>query len=78
MAGSTPGSLYYSYVPATQTYWATADYTPVKGVPLAVTVSFQDGGETYRAAIERTAKHFGYSERHVEKCVADWNKHRNG
>jgi hypothetical protein len=38
----------------------------------------QDEGETYRAAIEKTSKHFGYSERHVEKCVADWNKCRSG
>lgn len=38
----------------------------------------QDGGETYRAAIEKAAKHFGYSERHVEKCVADSNKCRDG
>jgi uncharacterized protein HemY len=32
----------------------------------------QDRGETYRAAIENTAEHFGYSPRHVEKCVAKW------
>jgi hypothetical protein len=46
VAGSEPGSLYYSYVPVTKTYWATASYNPVPGAPLAVTVSFQDGGET--------------------------------
>jgi hypothetical protein len=38
----------------------------------------QDGGETYRAAVEKAAKHFGYGERHVEKCVADWNRYRSG
>lgn len=35
--------------------------------------SLQEDGETYRAAIENTARHFGYSERHIEKCVAMWN-----
>jgi hypothetical protein len=46
IAGSAPGSLDYGYVPSTQTYWAMASYEPAKAVPLAVTVSFQDGGET--------------------------------
>jgi hypothetical protein len=46
IAGSRPGSLDYGYVPSTQTYWAMASYDPAKAVPLAVTVSFQDGGET--------------------------------
>jgi hypothetical protein len=46
VAGSRPGSLDYGYVPSTQTYWAMASYEPAKAVPLAVTVSFQDGGET--------------------------------
>jgi hypothetical protein len=46
VAGSTPGSLYYAYVPATETYWAMASYEPARAVPLTVQVSFQDGGET--------------------------------
>ncbi len=46
LAGSAPGSLYYGYVPSTRTYWAMASYDFVPGVPLAVVVSFQDGGET--------------------------------
>lgn len=38
----------------------------------------QDSGETYASAVVKTSDHFGYSERHVQKCVADWNKHRSG
>jgi hypothetical protein len=46
LVGSTPGSLYYAYVPATNTYWAMASYDPVHTDPLVVMVSFQDGGDT--------------------------------
>lgn len=44
VAGSRPGSVYYGYEPATQTYWAMANYDPASTDPLAVTVAFQDGG----------------------------------
>jgi hypothetical protein len=30
----------------------------------------QDGGETYEKAVAKTAKHFGYTERHIQKCTA--------
>lgn len=30
--------------------------------------------ETYMDAVAMTAEHFGCSERHVQKCVADFNK----
>lgn len=33
----------------------------------------QSDGRTYAVAISATAKHFGYSERHVQKCVSKWN-----
>lgn len=29
---------------------------------------------TYADAVERAAKHFKCSERHVQKCVAEWNR----
>jgi hypothetical protein len=45
VAGSRPGSIYYGYVPSTETYWAMASYEPASTDPLTVTVSFQDGGE---------------------------------
>lgn len=34
----------------------------------------QSDGRTYREAVEMAAKHFDYSMRHVEKCVALRNK----
>jgi predicted Zn-dependent protease len=34
----------------------------------------QEAGKTRDAAIMETAAYFGCSDRHVEKCVADWNK----
>jgi hypothetical protein len=46
VAGSTPGSIYYGYVPSTQTYWAMGSYEPASTDSLTVKVSFQDGGET--------------------------------
>ncbi|MDW9899100.1 hypothetical protein GOB10_25680 [Sinorhizobium meliloti] len=33
----------------------------------------QSDGNTYEAAVRETAEHFRYSERHVQRCVADWN-----
>jgi hypothetical protein len=46
VAGSTPGSVYYGYVPSTGTYWAMGSYEPASTDSLTVKVSFQDGGET--------------------------------
>jgi Protein of unknown function (DUF4232) len=39
-----PASVYYGYVPATDTYWAMASYAPNPSDPLPVLVDFQDGG----------------------------------
>lgn len=36
--------------------------------------NLQSGGRTYAVAVSETAKHFGCSERHVQSCVADWNR----
>jgi hypothetical protein len=33
----------------------------------------QAAGKTYATAVSETADHFGCSERHVQKCVAEWN-----
>jgi hypothetical protein len=44
VAGTRPGSVYYGYDPATQTYWAMANYEPTTTDPLSVMVGFQDGG----------------------------------
>jgi hypothetical protein len=30
--------------------------------------------KTYDEAVRETASHFGCSDRHVQKCVAEWNK----
>lgn len=41
----------------------------------------QSGGKTYSDAVIETAAHFGCSDRHVQKCVAEWNqvsKHQDG
>lgn len=32
--------------------------------------------QTYAAAVSKTAVHFNCSERHVQKCVAEWNRLR--
>jgi hypothetical protein len=44
VAGTEPDTIYYGYVPATNTYWARAYFVPASTAPLAVQVSFQDGG----------------------------------
>jgi hypothetical protein len=44
IAGAEPGTIYYGYVPATSTYWARVSFVPASTAPLAVQVSFQDGG----------------------------------
>jgi hypothetical protein len=43
MAGTTPGSVYYAYDPATYTYWAQADFLPSSMASSKVLVGFQDG-----------------------------------
>jgi len=43
VAGSDPGSVYYAYDPATQTYWAKATYAPASTDPQSVADAFQDG-----------------------------------
>ena len=43
VAGTTPGSVYYAYDPATYTYWAQADFLPSSTAPVKVLVGFQDG-----------------------------------
>jgi len=44
VAGPVPDTIYYGYVPATNTYWARVYFEPAPTAPLAVGVSFQDGG----------------------------------
>ncbi len=39
-------------------------------------LGLQDGGASYAAAVHDVSNHFGYSERHVEQCVADYNAAR--
>jgi len=50
--GPMPGSVYYAYDPATDTYWALADFAPSSTASLNVQVGFQDGGSygMYRKA----------------------------
>ena len=43
-AGPTPGSVYYAYDPAADTYWALADFESSSTAPFEVMVNFQDGG----------------------------------
>jgi len=42
--GPTPGSVYYAYDPATNTYWALAVFEASRSAPLDVQIGFQDGG----------------------------------
>lgn len=42
-ADPMPGSVYYAYDPATDTYWAEAHFEPSSTAPSSVQVSFQDG-----------------------------------
>jgi len=44
VAGIYPGSVYYAYDPATNTYWAVAQFESSSTAPVGVLVSFQDGG----------------------------------
>jgi hypothetical protein len=40
----TPGSVYYAYDPATDTYWALAGFETSPTASMQVQVNFQDGG----------------------------------
>src|SRR5580658_880144 len=44
VAGTVPGSVYYAYDPATDTYWAEATFMGSRTAPVKVLVGFQDGG----------------------------------
>lgn len=44
VAGTIPGSVYYAYDPATDTYWAEATFQGSRTASLKVLVGFQDGG----------------------------------
>lgn len=43
IAGTRPGSVYYAYDPATDTYWAEANFVPSRTASGKVLVGFQDG-----------------------------------
>jgi hypothetical protein len=43
VAGINPGSVHYAYDPATDTYWAEANFLPSLTDPFKVLVGFQDG-----------------------------------
>ena len=45
VAGTQPGTVYYGYDKATNTYWAIARYSPSRRASQAVDISFQDGGD---------------------------------
>ncbi|MGH3255818.1 MAG: hypothetical protein ACRDOU_10495 [Streptosporangiaceae bacterium] len=44
VAGTIPGSVYYAYDPATDTYWAEATFQGSRTASQKVLVGFQDGG----------------------------------
>jgi hypothetical protein len=50
--GPLPGEAYYAYDPATDTYWALANFAPSSTAPWNIQESFQYGGKTgmYRKA----------------------------
>jgi hypothetical protein len=43
--GPMPGSVYYAYDPATSTYWAAANFTPINTLSLSALEAFQNGGD---------------------------------
>ena len=43
--GTEPGSVYYAYDPATDTYWARATFVPSRTASFKVLVGFQDGAD---------------------------------
>ena len=44
IAGTVPGSVYYAYVPTTETHWAFARFLPSPSASQHTLVSLQDGG----------------------------------
>jgi hypothetical protein len=46
VTGPTAGSVYYGFLPSTNTYWAMATFAPAPGAPQQVNVGMQDGGGT--------------------------------
>lgn len=42
-SGPVAGSLYYAYLPSTDTYWALATFSLVPGSPFQLSVDMQDG-----------------------------------
>jgi len=46
ITGTQPGTVYYAYVPATQTYWALATFVPSATAQQQTLVGMQDGGAT--------------------------------
>jgi hypothetical protein len=44
VAGTAPGSVYYAYVPSTNTYWAIAGFVPTANAAYQTQVSMQDEG----------------------------------
>jgi hypothetical protein len=44
VAGTVPGSVYYAYVPSTQTYWAIASFEPNGSATMQTQVAMQDDG----------------------------------
>jgi hypothetical protein len=44
VAGTAPGSVYYAYLPSTQTYWAIASFVPTSTSSQQTQVSMQDDG----------------------------------
>ncbi|HVA07250.1 MAG TPA: hypothetical protein VNG12_10970 [Acidimicrobiales bacterium] len=44
VAGTAPGTVYYAYVPSTQTYWAIAGFEPNGSATMQTQVAMQDDG----------------------------------
>jgi hypothetical protein len=44
VVGTAPGSVYYAFLPSTQTYWAMAGFVPSSTASLQTQVSMQDQG----------------------------------
>jgi hypothetical protein len=44
VGGTAPGSVYYAFLPTTQTYWAVAGFVPSSTATMQSQVSMQDDG----------------------------------
>jgi hypothetical protein len=44
VAGTAPNTVYYAYVPSTQTYWAIAGFVPTANASYNTQVAMQDDG----------------------------------